>query len=198
MPSSRGGSTSRQRQRWCASPRPNPVRRASSMRRATPCSAPAIRTATPGLLTRRRPDAALRLVQRDQGRGRADRAVVEPGVGGAAVRRRAQHRSVSDAVQHGRHVLRECAAQRRQDAHRGRPRCRCGMRRGDDGRRRPRDSADRRRRVAPSAATGEVAPALSRHWGSRVRYPRVGLAIPTATPTGSSPTGWTPAARRKR
>ena len=49
-------------------------------------------------LTRRRPDAALRHLQRHQGRGRGNRAVVEPGMGGAAVRRRAQHRFLGAAV----------------------------------------------------------------------------------------------------
>ena len=58
--------------------------------------------------------------------------------------------------------------------------------------------SDRRRRVAPICARAKSAPRSPRRWGCRVRCPRVGLATPTATTTGSSPTGWTPPARRKR
>ena len=54
---------------------------------------------TPEPLTAGRPDAAVRRLQRHQGRGRRDRAVVEIGVGGAAVRRRAHHRFVGDAAE---------------------------------------------------------------------------------------------------
>ena len=44
-PNWRGGSTSKRRRPWCGSPKRNRLRRDSSMRRATRCSAPAIRTA---------------------------------------------------------------------------------------------------------------------------------------------------------
>ena len=59
----------------------------------------------------RRPDAALRHLQRNQGRSRRDRAVLEPGMGGAAVRRGAHHRFVGATAEHRRHVLRERAAE---------------------------------------------------------------------------------------
>ena len=53
---------------------------------------------TPEPLTRGRPDAAVRRLQRHEGGGRGDCAVVEAGLGGAAVRRRAQHRFVGAAA----------------------------------------------------------------------------------------------------
>ena len=112
--------------------------------------------------SRRRPDAALRLVQRHQGRGRADRAVLEPGVGGAATRRCAQPP-----------ICQRCRSAPTPSS--SRARCptdgrmhtvdvrdvACGVRGGDDGRRRARDPADRRRRLAPAAARAMSAPALA-------------------------------------
>ena len=90
------------------------------------------------------------------------------------------------------------SAHRRPDAQRRRPRRRLGIRRGDHGRRRAGDPADRRRRL-PQAA---VRATSHRRWpprvGSRAAWRRAARATRTATTTGSSPTGWIPPARRKR
>ncbi len=120
------------------------------------------------------------------------------GMGGAAVRRRAQHRFVGDAAERRRHALRERTAQRQSGAYRRRPRRRVGMCRCDDGRRRRRDPADRGRRLTPTLLRRRSRRPSCRRWACRVRSRRDGRATPTATPTGSSPTGWTPRGRRKR
>ena len=90
---SHGGSTSTPPQRWCASPRhqPTPPRFIQASSNAV-FGARNPHTAT-APVRRRRSDAAVRPVQRNQGRGGGDRAVLEAGVGGAAARWGAEHRS---------------------------------------------------------------------------------------------------------
>ena len=92
---------------------------------------------TPAAADRRRPDAAMRPLQRHQGRGRRDRPRRRIwsgwccGFGGVLTTDSSAMPLSGDA-----HALRERAAERQPRADRRRPRRRVGMRRCDDGRRR--------------------------------------------------------------
>ena len=134
------------------------------------------------ILTAESPDPRGRPVQRNQTRGRGTGARLEPSVGGAATRRRAQRRPERHAVQHGRVVLRELPAHRRTHAQCRRSRRRNSIRQCHDGRCRGRDPADRRRRLAQGEAgrcrsrpcggprlAGRAAPGSARKPGQRRR-----------------------------
>ena len=81
---------------------------------------------------RRHTAEAVRAVQQHQVRGRGIRSRLEPGVGGAAARRRAQPELQRPAAHRRRHLHRERTAHRRADSHGRRARRRRRVRRGHD------------------------------------------------------------------
>ncbi len=198
MPDWRDGSMSRRRRPWCRSPRPNPLRRVSSRRRATPCSAPAIRTATPKYLRADDPMRPCDLYSATK--AEAEEIVRSSSLDWVVLRFGGvlstdlsalplsldalffESALPTDGRLHSvdvRDVALACAAATTADVG-------------------GRDPVDRRRRVTPPAPRRSRGERSSAAMGIPGALPRAGRATPTATATGSSPTGWTPAGRRRR